>query len=113
MLKLRLLRFVAAVVFGFSVMASLVFGVGFCAALARGGLEGVAHWINHITYEGTLQITEVSPGAVRVTMPVIKHVYLHFAFNWLFMIGLACASFYLRKLCTRRIETKELRAQTE
>jgi hypothetical protein len=69
MFKLRLLQFVAAVVLGFSLLADFAFGIGVCTAFVRGGLKGVAGWINHITYEGTWQTTEVSPGLMRVTMP--------------------------------------------
>lgn len=107
MFKLRLLQFFAAVVLGFSLLANFTFGIGVCTAFGHGGLKGVAKWINHITYEGRLQITEVSPGVVRGTMPAVKHVYLRFVFDWLFMIGLACASFYLLRFCTRRIQAKE------
>ena len=110
MFKLRLLQIVAAFVLGVSLLANFAFGVGVCTAFAGGGLKGVARWINHITYEGSWQTIEVSPGVMRVRMPIIKHVYLRFVLNWLFIIGLACASFYLFRLCTRRIQTKEGRA---
>ena len=110
MFKLRLLRFVAAFVLAFFLLANFAFGIGVCTGFAGGGLKGVAGWINHITYEGRLQMTEVSPGVVRVTMPVVKHVYLRFVLNWLLIIGLAYASFYLSKFCTRRIQAKEGRA---
>lgn len=110
MFKLRVLQFVAAVVLGFSMLANFTFGIGVCAALARGGLKGVAGWINHITYEGSWQTIEASPGVVRVRVPIIKHMYLRFVLDWLFIIGLALASFYLFRFCTRRIRAKEVRA---
>ena len=110
MLKLRLLRLITAIVFGFSLLASFGFGIGVCAAFAGGGRKGVARWIDHITYEGRLQRTEVSPGVVRATMPVVKHIYLRSVLSWLLMIGFACASFYLFRLGTRKIAAKQVRA---
>jgi len=110
MLKLRLLQLIAAIVLGFSLLANLAFGIGVCTAFVGGGWKGVAHWINHITYEGRWQITEASPGVVRATMPVVKHVYLRFVLSWLFMIAIAFASFYLFRLCTRKIDASEERA---
>jgi len=98
MFKVRVLQLVAAVVLGFSLLANLVFGIGVCPAFAGGGLKGVARWIKHITYEGSWQTTEVSPGVMAVTMPIIKYVYLRFVLDGLSMIGLACASFCLFKV---------------
>ena len=110
MLKLRLLQLIAAIVLCFSLLANFAFGFGVCSAFAGGGWKGVARWIDHIAYEGKLQITEVSPGVVRAKMPVVKHVYLRFALGWLLMIGLAFASFYLFKFCTRKIYAMQERA---
>jgi hypothetical protein len=110
MFKLRLLQLIAAIVLGSSLLANFAFAAGVCSAFVGGGWEGVARWINHITYEGRLQITEVSPGVVRATMPVVKHIYLRFVLDWLLMIALAFASFHLLKFCTRRIQAREAKA---
>ena len=110
MLKLQLLRIIAAILLGFSLLVNFAFGVGVSTALARGGLKGVTRWIDHITYEGTWRITGVSPGVIRVTMPVVRHLYLRFVLDWLLMIGLACAGLYLLKLCTPKIDAKYQRA---
>jgi hypothetical protein len=90
-------------------LANISFAIGVCSGFARGGIRGVTEWIEHITYEGTIRTREVSPGVIQFTVPVVKHVYLWFVSDWIFLIALTVGCFYLRKSCARKIGALEAR----
>ena len=103
MTKLRIFRFLIFAVLCVCMLANISFAIGVCSGFARGGVRGVATWIEHITYEGKGQIKEVSPGIVQFTEPVIKHVHLRFVLDWIFIVALTFGCFYLRGSCARRM----------
>jgi hypothetical protein len=107
MLKLQLLRIAITIFLGFLLLANFAFMVGICTGFAHGGVNGVKQWINHITYEGTGRLKEVSPGVVQFSRPVIEHVYLGFVLDWLFIILLTVICSYAVRYCTRGIHTLE------
>jgi len=107
MSKRKFLRFVVTFLLGFLLLANFAFTVGVCSGFAHGGVDGVKQWINHVTYEGTGTLKEVSPGVVQFSRPVIKHVYLRFFLNWVFVFILTVICFYVFRFSTRRIHALE------
>lgn len=93
--KLQFLRFVGTVLLGFLLLVNFSFSVGVCNGFAKGGLDGIKQWINHINYEG------------RGTFREVSHVHLRFALGWLFIIALTLICFHVIRLCTGRIHALE------
>jgi hypothetical protein len=109
MTKLRIFRFLLLVVFCVGFLGNVSFAIGVCRGSARGGVGGVTAWIEHVTYEGKEPVTVISPGAIRFSEPIIKHIYLRFALNWIFLVALTLACFCRRKSCAQRMAALEAR----
>ena len=101
MTKSRIFRFLLLLCFVSVSLGNVSFAMGVCSGFARGGVAGVTAWIGQVSYEGKGRVTVIRPGAIRLSEPIIKHVYLRFVLNWIFLVALTLACFYLRKSCAR------------
>jgi len=105
--ELRLLRLATLAVLCFCILVNLAFGWGVCSSFFSGGPDGVRHWIVHIESEGRLQIKEIPPGKVQVTIPSNDHPYRYFFLRWLGIAAFTAALFLALRFCSRQIRPHE------